>query len=132
MNKVLLAIFLTVFLTGFFLLTDRPVYAADVTPPVTNYTMTPSEPDGNNDWFTSIITFELEAIDLQSGVKEIWYKISNNPWQIVEFNDTVNRAPNPSFEVAGSTTTGLQYWEATVQDASTIYSQDQNEYHPDF
>jgi hypothetical protein len=132
MNKVLLAIFLTVFLTGFFLLTGRPVYAADVTPPVTNYTMTPSEPDGNNDWFTSIITFELEAIDLQSGVKEIWYKISNNPWQIVEFNDTVNRAPNPSFEVADSTTTGLQYWEATVQDASTIYSQDQNEYHPDF
>ena len=39
MNKVLLAIFLTVFLTGFFLLTDKPVYAADITPPITNYTI---------------------------------------------------------------------------------------------
>jgi hypothetical protein len=110
----------------------QPVHASDTTPPVTTYTKTPSGPDGNNGWYRSVVTFDLQAIDLQSGIKEIWYKISNYPWQTVEFSNTLNRAPNPSFEISGTTSSGLRHWEATTEDGSTVYSQDQTVHHPEF
>jgi hypothetical protein len=47
----------------------------DTTPPVTTYSLDPSEPDGWNGWYVSDVTIMLESTDDVSGVKEIRYCI---------------------------------------------------------
>ncbi len=111
----------------FALLTVKPVFA-DTTPPTTTRTTTPSSPNGNNGWFTVPVQFQLQATDLESGVKETHYRIDSGAWQINTFEDTLNLAPNPSFENTGSTTTGIESWEATLIDEYVTYSQDTAEY----
>ena len=53
------------------------VIAADTTPPVTTHTQTPGAPNGNNGWYTTPVQFDLAATDLESGVKEINYRITD-------------------------------------------------------
>ncbi|OGC46302.1 hypothetical protein A2V49_00360 [candidate division WWE3 bacterium RBG_19FT_COMBO_34_6] len=102
--------------------------AADVTSPTTTYTKNPANPNGNNGWYITPVNFELNAIDLESGVKEIHYKIDDNPWQIVSFSDSLNLVTNPSFEIPGSTSTSMQGWEVTINDGQASHSRDTGEY----
>ncbi len=104
----------------------------DVTPPSTTYIQTPPAPDGNNDWYVSTVQFDLTATDLESGVKEINYRIDEGTWQTELFAGTGNLAPNPSFETAGGTSSGIQSWEATITDPEGTYSQDTTEYTPGY
>lgn len=119
------------FLILVFLITTRVALAGTI-PPVTTVTQTPSSPDGDNDWYVSPVRFDLQATDLNSGVESINYRIDGGSWQTVSFSDTLNLVQNPSFETAGATTTGILYWEATTEDAGTIYSQDPVNYAPNF
>ena len=103
-------------------------FAADTTLPVTTVTQTPATPDGKNGWYVSPVTFNLEATDLESGVKEINYRIDSGVWQKVSFDNSLNLAPNPSFETAGATTSGLASWDATVSDPEGTYDKDTTQY----
>jgi hypothetical protein len=93
---------------------------------------TPPSPDGNNDWYVTPVQFDLTATDLESGVKEIHYRVDSGTWQTVSFSGALNLAPNPSFEIPGATSSGLSSWEATLVDANTIYSQDTTNYLPGY
>jgi len=131
MPKQLLKLFttfsvLTVSLQLFFVL------AADVTPPVTTYTQIPAAPDGNNGWYVNPVQFDLTATDLESGVKEINYRIDGGAWQKKSFTNSLNLAPNPSFETAAGTSSGVADWQATVTDGSGNYVYDTGEYYPGF
>jgi hypothetical protein len=110
-------------LSLFFL--TRFTYAADVTPPITTHTMTPSSPDGNNGWYVTPVDFTLTASDLDSGVSQLKYRIDEGAWQTINFANTLNLAPNPSFEnySAGSSIATL-YWEKTTSDGATSYTRD--------
>jgi hypothetical protein len=105
---------------------------ADTTPPVTTYTQSPASPDGNNNWYVSPVEFELTATDLESGVKEINYRVDGGSWQKTEFSNSLNLAPNPSFETAGATTTNIADWEASVVDGNATYSRDTGLYYTGF
>lgn len=100
------------------------VRALDTTPPTTNATRTPSAPNGSNGWYKSIVNFALQATDLESGVKEINYRIDEGTWQKVSFTNTINLLQNASFESAGATSSGLANWDATTLDAQGTYGQD--------
>jgi len=121
-------VLVSLLITSFF---AKGVFAG-TTPPSTTYTRTPSNPDGDNGWYVSPVRFDLEATDLESGVKEINYRVDEGTWQKVEFEDTLNLAPNPSFETVGSTTTGIESWEADDLDTFGVYTQDTIEYAPAF
>jgi len=108
------------------------VFAADVTPPVTSMIQTPAAPDGNNGWYVSPVQFELTASDLESGVKEINYRIDSGAWQKETFSNSLNLAPNPSFEIPSGTSSGVKNWEATILDGSGSYTYDTGEYAPGF
>lgn len=121
-----------IFLYSFFFISSSTVYASDITAPVTTYSQTPELPDGNNDWFTSVINFSLEATDIESGIKEIKYRIDGGTWQTRSFLDSLNLLPNPSFEVTdGASSTGLLGWE-TILNADTTISQDLIESLPNY
>ncbi len=102
--------------------------AADITAPVTTRVQTPAAPDGDNGWYVTPLQFELTATDLESGVKEINYRKDGGIWQKVEFADSLNLAPNPSFETPAGTSAGVASWEATVFDGSGSYTYDTGEY----
>jgi hypothetical protein len=97
--------------------------AADLTPPVTTYVQTPATPDGKFNWYKSIVRFDLTSTDLESGVKEINYKVDANPWVKISFTGSLNLAPDPSFEKQDSS------WQA---DAGTVFSYDNTNYAPNF
>lgn len=99
------------------------VAAADITPPVTTYVQTPASPDGKAGWYVSPVKFDLTATDLESGVKEIRYRVDAGTWQIVSFINSLNLAPNPSMEIAGGNS-GVESWNALPTSAGTTYSQD--------
>jgi len=105
---------------------------AGTTPPVTTATLDPANPDGNNDWYVSPVQVTLQATDLGSGVKNTRYRINNGSWQLNEFEDTLNLAPNPSFETPSGNNTGLLNWGATLVDAFVTYSQDTTQYSPNY
>ncbi len=108
------------------------VQAADTTAPVTTRIQTPASPDGDNGWYVTPVQFELTATDLESGVKEINYRIDGGSWQTDTFADSLNLAPNPSFETAAGSSSGVADWEATVTDGSGSYTYDTGEYYPGF
>ena len=114
-----------------FSVTTVPVFA-DTTPPSTTLVQTPSSPNGTNGWYITPIEFDLTATDLESGVKEIWYQVDGGTWQTVVFEDSLNLAPNPSFETAGATTANVDSWEATVVDSDSSYAQDSGESYSGF
>ncbi len=121
-------------LTLLVLITPRiQAQPVDVTPPTTTYTLNPAVPDGNNSWYVSPVQIQLNATDLESGVKNINYRIDGGNWQTVDFSNTANLAPNASFETAsGSTTTGLSRWEGTLVDPEVTYSKDNGNYAPGY
>lgn len=103
--------------TTFYIL---PVLAqSDTTPPVTDFSIDPETPDGLNDWYVTSPSVTLDATDLESGVKEINWKINSGTWQKESFSNTLNLAPNPSFEDPGSP---VALWD--VGDSGAAYSQD--------
>ena len=116
-----------VFLTEIFLF-DRYALAVDTTPPTTTYVQTPSSPDGKNNWYVTPVRLDLTATDLESGVKEINYRINEGIWQKVSFSDSLNLVQNPSFETTGGTTSGLASWDSTLIDSNITYSQDTTQY----
>lgn len=87
----LTAIFLTVFSLA-------ATAQTDTTPPVTAAAPVPSSPDGLNGWYRSPVNFTLTAADLESGVKEIRWRMGGGLWQSKTFAESLNLAPNPSFE----------------------------------
>jgi hypothetical protein len=54
----------------------------DTTPPITNISFDPPEPDGLNGWYISNVTVTLNATDDISGVKEIHYRIAEGEWKV--------------------------------------------------
>ncbi|MFC1756038.1 hypothetical protein ACFLZK_01480 [Patescibacteria group bacterium] len=108
------------------------VVAADTTAPVTTKIQTPAAPDGNNGWYVTPVQFDLTATDLESGVKEINYRVDGGTWQTQTFADSLNLAPNPSFETPAGTSSGVADWEATVFDGSGSYIYDIGDNAPGF
>jgi hypothetical protein len=53
----------------------------DMTPPDTLCILDPSEPDGDNGWYVSIITVILNATDTESGVNRTEYQLDGGSWQ---------------------------------------------------
>ncbi|KKS22217.1 MAG: hypothetical protein UU80_C0011G0023 [candidate division WWE3 bacterium GW2011_GWA1_41_8] len=123
-------LFLSTSFLFLFLSLPFKISAADTTAPTTTYVQSPATPDGNNGWYRSIVQFNLSATDLESGVKEINYQINSSGWNKVLFSGTLNQAPNPSFEDAGGTPSGVALWDATEEDAQTTYTQDTSTYDP--
>ncbi len=54
----------------------------DITPPVTNCTLDPEIPDGDNGWYVSAVTVTLTATDEESGVASTWYCLDGGYWWI--------------------------------------------------
>lgn len=98
---------------------------AGITPPLTTLVQTPSLPNGKNDWYVTPVNILLSSTDLESGVATINYKINEGSWITVAKSNTLNLAPNPSFETehAGSSINTLS-WETSLQDANVTYSRD--------
>lgn len=124
-------------LTPFLLITlaimpIEKTYSADITPPVTTYTQTPSSPDGSNGWYVSVVDFEISSTDIESGIKEMNYRIDGGTWQKTSFTDTLNLAPNSSFDIPSATSTGLESWEVTTPNADTSYAQETTDSAPGF
>ncbi len=59
----------------------------DTTPPVTTHSLDPPEPDGDNNWYVSNVTVTLNATDDLSGVKTIYYRISEGGWKQGEWKN---------------------------------------------
>lgn len=106
---------------------------ADTTPPTSSTAKTPPIPNGKNDWYVSPVQVQISATDAESGVKEINYKINSSSWNKVSFTNSLNLAPNASFEtIDNGNTPIIQDWSATIQDADTTYSRDTSTYAPGF
>ena len=54
----------------------------DNTPPVTTCMLDPPVPDGLNDYYISNVNVTLEATDDLSGVKEIYYRLAGDEWNV--------------------------------------------------
>ncbi len=52
----------------------------DISPPQTTYSLTPSSPNGENEWYVGNVTITLNAVDDTSGVNKTFYKIDNGNW----------------------------------------------------
>ena len=65
----------------------------DTTPPVTTYTLDPSEPDGLNGWYVRDVTVTLSAIDM-SGVNATYYRIKSGEWKIYNSSFVISKDGN--------------------------------------
>ncbi len=106
-----------------------PSTLAETTAPVTTLTKSPALPNGKNNWYVTPVSINLSATDLESGVQTINYKIDTGIWQTATFNDTLNLAPNPSFE-QGDTSSSIDTldWDIGATDAQTTYTKDFSNY----
>jgi hypothetical protein len=59
------------------------VFNDDTTPPVSNHSIDPATPDGDNGWYASDVEVTLDAMDDISGVKEIRYRIDGGSWKAI-------------------------------------------------
>ena len=84
------------------------VKAADTTPPVTTLTADPTVPNGENNWYVNYPDINISAIDDDTGVSAINWKVNDEPWQKNTFNQGLNVIQNPSFEQGY-----IQYWDFT-------------------
>ena len=91
---------LTIFLLVLSVVFEHNVMAG-TTPPITSAQIDPEYPNGKNGWYTKPVKITLTGTDLESGVKEINYKIDDGSWVKKSFSNSVNLAPNPSFEDIG-------------------------------
>ena len=53
----------------------------DKTNPLTNYTLTPNSPNGDNDWYTRSVTITFIRNDSISWTNTTWYRINNGTWE---------------------------------------------------
>lgn len=108
-------------------------FAADTNAPITAATKDPAEPDGKNDWYVTPVEITLESTDLESGVKEINYKIDSFSWHKVDFSNSLNLAPNPSFELSDENAPiNTKDWVVGTIDEFVNYARDEAEYKPGF
>ncbi len=106
---------------------------AGTTPPETSIEKDPTDPDGNNGWYVSPVKITLDANDLESGVKEINYKIDSGSWQKKDFSKPLNLTPNPSFETSeANPPLNTTDWKKSSEDLGTSYSRDILIYKPEF
>jgi len=106
---------------------------ADTTPPVTTVEKSPSAPNGKNGWYLQPVKITLTGTDLESGIKEINYKINEKPWEKKTFSDSLNLAPNPSFETIGiDAPLYTQDWKISNSNPGAAYSRDSLIYQNDF
>jgi hypothetical protein len=108
-------------------------FAADTAAPVTVATKTPAIPNGKFLWYVTPVTVTLNATDLDSGVKDINYKIDSMAWQKVDFTNSLNLAPNPSFEFSDENLPiNTEGWVVGTIDEFASYARDTSEYKPGF
>lgn len=96
-NRYCLFLLIPLFIAGFFLLGSKLAYC-DSTPPETISVLDPAGPDGDNGWYVNPVAVTLDASDLESGIKEINWKIGDRTWQKRTFTQTLNMMLNSSFE----------------------------------
>ena len=102
------------FLALCFFLFSSVVFAdGDITPPTTSPLLSPAYPNGENGWYTVPVDIALNAVDLESGVKEINWKLNDNLWTKKTFSQTLNMVINSSFE------TGTEGWSFSSFNNST-------------
>jgi len=113
-------------------------WAVDTTPPTTTYTIAPAIPDGNNGWYVTPVKITLSATDLDSGVRTINYRLNGGNWVTKSFTDTMNLAPNASFEIEDTAVPPASNintlgWSARDPDAQvTPYTRDSVDYLPGY
>jgi hypothetical protein len=99
--------------------------AADNTPPVTVLEKNPTNPTGNNDWYREPVKITITGTDLESGVKEIFYRVDSGSWVKKDFSNSVNLAPNPSFETPyANPPLDTQDWKISNSNPGAVYSRD--------
>lgn len=74
------------------------INAADNTPPVSALVSDPLFPNGENGWFTSFPIINITAVDEETGVSEINWKVNDGSWQTATYTEGLNLILNPSFE----------------------------------
>jgi len=104
-----------------------PKVWADATPPLTTISKNPINPNGSENWYTTPVQITLNGTDLESGIKEINYRINSGEWEKSSFYQTLNLAPNPSFE-----NNGFAGWDVSVLDQYINASIDTTTYAPSF
>jgi len=106
---------------------------AGTTPPITTFEKEPEIPDGNNDWYRQPVKITLSASDLESGVKEIFYRVDEGSWVKKDFSNSLNLAPNPSFEISSATPPlDTQDWKISNSNPGGTYTRDTLVYMPSF
>jgi len=131
-KKQIFILFKTLLISSLFFLFSA-IALAGTTPPVTSATKDPEDPDGKNQWYVTPVEVTLVSTDSESGVKEINYRIDSGNWIKEDFTDTLNLAPNPSFEISGGVSPlYTEDWAAGVQDEYVTYSSDTAVYKPSF
>lgn len=132
LRKQLSVLFRTLSVSSLFLLLSIRVLAG-TTPPVTTAEKDPEDPNGNLQWYVSPVEVTLTSTDLESGVKEINYKIDNGNLIKKDFTDTLNLAPNPSFEMSEENAPiYTKDWTVGMQDEFVTYTRDSTVYKPSF
>lgn len=97
-------VLLALLIASYFLIVDSSVLAADTVGPQTQASLDPASPDGSNGWYRSPLEVTLSSSDDLSGVKTIYWKLDSGAWNHTDFSQTLNLAPNSSFElISGST-----------------------------
>lgn len=74
------------------------VKAADIFPPFTTLNSIPSVPNGENGWYTTFPIISLTSLDLDTGVREINWKINEGDWNSTLYTEGLNLILNSSFE----------------------------------
>jgi hypothetical protein len=132
LKKRISAFIKTLSIYSLFLLLSVRVLAG-TTAPVTTAEKDPSIPNGHLLWYVTPVEVTLESTDLESGVKEINYKIDSGNWIKKDFTDTLNLAPNPSFEISdGNAPIYTADWVTGTQDEFVTYTRDSTVYKPNF
>jgi hypothetical protein len=124
-------VFLLLFTSWAFSTKQTQTVHAGTTPPTTTVTLTPGTPDGNNGWYVSPVDILIEATDLESGVSEINYRINERNWVSTPFGNTLNLAPNPSFEIHGvQAPLNTDEWALANPADTSSFSRTTAEYYP--
>jgi len=96
-NKNCLTLLILPIIISFF--SSSPIFAAgDLAAPVTSVSLNPASPNGDNGWYKTPVDVTLNAVDLESGVKEINWRLNGEDWNKKSFTQTLNMVINSSFE----------------------------------
>ncbi len=94
--------------------------SGDTTAPTSTLSINPSSPDGQNGWYVNPVDVTIAADDLESGVQSINWTLDGTS-DSQTFSNTLNLAPNPSFEDAGLP---VNMWDKVNDDGGASYTQD--------